>query len=213
MGNKEDIMKKIKSALISLSDKSDLQPLLKMLKKNNIKLISSGGTFKKIQKLKYKCIEVSKFTDFKEILDGRVKTLHPKIHAGILNKRNNNKHSKELRDNNYENIDLVIVNFYPFEKILKKTKNHNNIIENIDIGGPTLVRSAAKNYKDVTVITSVEQYPKLIEELKRNKGSTSINFRIEKQSKKISRYISMNLIMNILNHAMRALLASISIVN
>ena len=170
-------MKKIKSALISVSDKTNLKPLLKILKKNNIKLISSGGTFKKIQKLKFKCLEVSKFTGSKEILGGRVKTLHPKIHAGILYKRNNKLHLKELKDNNFENIDLVIVNFYPFEQTLRKTKNHDKILENIDIGGPTMVRAAAKNYKDVTVITSTNHYSELINQLKLNKGSTSLKFR------------------------------------
>ncbi len=170
-------MKKIKSALISISDKSDLGPLLKTLNKYNIRLISSGGTFKAIQKLKYKCSEVSDFTGFKEILEGRVKTLHPKIHAGILNKRNNKKHLKELRKNNFENIDLVIVNFYPFEKTLSQTNNHKKIIENIDIGGPAMVRAAAKNYNDVTVITSKEQYAELINNLNINKGSTSLKFR------------------------------------
>ena len=170
-------MKKIRSALISLSDKSNLKPLLRILKKNNIKLISSGGTYKKIKKLKFKCLEVSNFTGFSEILDGRVKTLHPKIYAGILNKRKNNSHLKDLKKNNFENIDLVIVNFYPFEKTLGKTKNHNIIIENIDIGGPTMVRAAAKNYNDVTVITSPEQYNGLINELEINKGATSIEFR------------------------------------
>ena len=177
MGNKKNIMKKIQSALISVSDKSNLKPLLQILHKNKIKLISSGGTFKTIQKLKFKCIEVSNFTGSNEILDGRVKTLHPKIYAGILNKRNNKSHLKELKNNNFENIDLVIVNFYPFEKTLKKTKNHNKIIENIDIGGPTMVRAAAKNYNDVTVITSTEQYSELINELKINKGTTSLEFR------------------------------------
>jgi len=177
MGNKKDIMKKIKSALISLSDKSNLESLLKILKKNNIKLISSGGTFKEIRKLKYKCLEVSSFTGSNEILNGRVKTLHPKVHAGILNKRNNKSHLRDLKSNNYENIDLVIVNFYPFEKTLKKTKEHSKIIENIDIGGPTMVRAAAKNYNDVTVITSIDSYSELINELKINNGSTSLNFR------------------------------------
>ncbi len=177
MGNKKDIMKKIKTAIISVSDKSNLKPLLEMLKKHNVKLISSGGTFKEIQKLKYKCLEVSNFTGFNEILDGRVKTLHPKIHAGILNKRNNKAHLKEIRNNNFENIDLVIVNFYPFEKTLMQTKKHEKIVENIDIGGPTMVRAAAKNYNDVTVITSNEQYSDLINELKINKGATSLKFR------------------------------------
>ncbi|MDA9697885.1 bifunctional phosphoribosylaminoimidazolecarboxamide formyltransferase/IMP cyclohydrolase [Candidatus Pelagibacter sp.] len=170
-------MKKIKSALISVSDKSNLKPLLKALKENKINLISSGGTFKKIQKLKFKCLEISKFTNFNEILDGRVKTLHPKIYAGILNKRNFKSHQVELKKNNFENIDLVIVNFYPFEKNLMQTKNHSKIIENIDIGGPTMVRAAAKNYDDVTVITSTEQYSELIDQLKKNKGSTTLEFR------------------------------------
>ena len=170
-------MKKILTALISVSDKSNLRILLKGLKKYNIKLISSGGTFKEIRKLKYKCLEVSEFTNFNEILDGRVKTLHPKIHAGILNKRNNKKHINELKNNNFENIDLVIVNFYPFEKTLSSTKNHNKIIENIDIGGPAMVRAAAKNYNDVTVITSQEQYFELLNELRINKGATTSKFR------------------------------------
>ena len=170
-------MKRIQSALISLSDKSNLEPLLRILKKYSIKLISSGGTFKEITKLKYKCLEVSDFTGSKEILEGRVKTLHPKIHAGILNKRNNKKHLKDLKNNNFENIDLVIVNFYPFEKVLTQTENHNKIIEHIDVGGPAMVRAAAKNYHDVTVITSNKQYLDLINELKINKGTTSLKFR------------------------------------
>jgi len=170
-------MKQIKTALISVSDKKNLKPLLFSLKKNNIKIISSGGTYKEIKKLKFKCLEVSEFTSFPEILEGRVKTLHPKIHAGILNKRKSKIHLKDLKNNNFENIDLVIVNFYPFEETLKSTKNHNKIVENIDVGGPTMVRSAAKNYQDVTVITSSDQYEELIEELNNNKGSTSLEFR------------------------------------
>ena len=175
-------MKKIKTALISVSDKKNLKPLLNSLKNNKIKIISSGGTYKEIKKFKFKCSEVSEFTNFPEILEGRVKTLHPKIHAGILNKRKSKTHKKDIKNNNFENIDLVIVNFYPFEETLKKTKNHDKIIENIDVGGPTMVRSAAKNYKDVTVVTSSNQYEELIEELKKNKGSTSFEFR-----KKLSR--------------------------
>ena len=170
-------MGKIKKALISVSDKSNLKPLLQVLQKNKVELISSGGTFKIIKKLKFKCVEVSDFTGFNEILDGRVKTLHPKIHAGILNKRKNKSHLKDLKNNKFENIDLVVVNFYQFEKTLEQTKNHNKIIENIDIGGPTLVRAAAKNYNDVTVITSTNQYSELINELKKNSGRTSLNFR------------------------------------
>ena len=157
---------KIKTALISLSDKSSLRPLLNLLKKYKIKIISSGGTYKKIKSMGFKCIEVSKFTNSKELLDGRVKTLHPKIHSGILNIRQNKKHQKEMKINNYENIDLVIINFYPFEKVLLSNSDHKNIIENIDIGGPTMVRAAAKNYKNVTVITSCDDYENLLNELK-----------------------------------------------
>ena len=170
-------MKKIKTALISVSDKSNLKPLLEVLRKNKIKILSSGGTYKIIKKLKFNCLDVSEFTGSREILGGRVKTLHPKIHAGILNQRKNKKHKEDIKKNSFENIDLVIVNFYPFLKTLELTKNHNTIVENIDIGGPAMVRAAAKNYNDVTVITSVEQYPELIRELKNNRGSTTLNFR------------------------------------
>ena len=170
-------MSKIKRALISLSNKESLKPLLTILKKYKIEILSSGGTYKEIKKHKFKATEVSDFTKSPEILDGRVKTLHPKIHGGILNKRNNKKHFRDIKNNNIENIDLVIVNFYPFEKVIKKKLNHENIIENIDIGGPTMVRAAAKNYNDVTVITSLNQYDELINELKKNNGSTSLEFR------------------------------------
>ena len=174
-------MKKIKKALISISNKKNLKELLKILTKHKIELISSGGTYKEIKKLKFKCIEVSEYTGSPEILGGRVKTLHPKIHAGILSKRDNKSHGKDLKNNNFEEIDLVIVNFYPFEKTLEQTNNHLKIIENIDVGGPTMVRAAAKNYNDVTVITSSDQYSELINEIEKNKGSTSIEFR-EKMS-------------------------------
>tara|TARA_B100000787_G_scaffold166021_1_gene150649 strand:+ start:2230 stop:3765 length:1536 start_codon:yes stop_codon:yes gene_type:complete len=170
-------MKKIKKALISVSDKKNLKLLLKILIKHKIELISSGGTYKEIKKLGFKCLEISEYTNSPEILDGRVKTLHPKIHAGILSKRNNKSHKNDLKNNNFEEIDLVIVNFYPFEKTLVQNSNHSKIIENIDIGGPTMVRAAAKNYNDVTVITSFNQYNELILEIEKNRGSTSLNFR------------------------------------
>ena len=170
-------MNKIRKALISVSNKKNLKNLLSILNKFKIQIISSGGTYKEIKKLGYECIEVSNFTNSPEILEGRVKTLHPKIHAGILNIRQNKRHQKDLKNNNFENIDLVVVNFYPFEEILKKKVRENKIIENIDVGGPTMVRAAAKNFNDVTVITSQNQYIELIDELKRNHGSTSLNFR------------------------------------
>ena len=175
-------MRKISQALISVSDKSNLKNLLKTLKRFNIKIISSGGTYTEIKKLGFKCREVSDFTGFQEILDGRVKTLHPKIHAGILTKRNNRSHKSQMKIANFENIDLVVVNFYPFEKTIKRTKDHKKIIENIDIGGPSLVRGAAKNYNDVTVLTNIDQYELFTSELIKNNGSTSLDFR-EKMSK------------------------------
>ncbi len=120
--------KKINNALISLSDKTKLEKLLKILKKYEINIISSGGTYKEIKRLGFKCKEVSEFTRFKEMLDGRVKTLHPKIHAGILSKRSNKKHRREMGKVKFDFIDLIIVNFYPFQETIQKTKNPKMII-------------------------------------------------------------------------------------
>ena len=172
-------MKKIKRAIISVSDKSNLKKILHNLKKFKIKLISSGGTYKEITRLGFNCEKISNYTNTPEILNGRVKTLHPKVHAGILSKRKDKSHIKDLRKNSFNEIDLVIVNFYPFEKNLETSKNHEKIIENIDIGGPTMVRAAAKNYNDVTVITSPQQYDNLINELNKFNGKTSLRFRQE----------------------------------
>ena len=171
--------RKIKRALISVSDKSKLFKILPILKKFKIEILSSGGTYKYIKKSGFGCIEISDFTGFQEILDGRVKTLHPKIHSGILYNRDDKRHIDQIKSHNFKNIDLVIVNFYPFEKTVLKTKNENTIIENIDIGGPSLVRSAAKNFKNVAVITSNYQLDNLISEMSINKGSTSLKFRKE----------------------------------
>ena len=171
------MLQKIKTALISVSDKSDLSPVLKILHKYKIKIISSGGTYKTIKGLGYKCTEVSDYTGFNEMLDGRVKTLHPKIHAGILNDRSNSKHKKEMNKQNFPSIDLIIVNFYPFQKIVTSTKDPKKIIENIDIGGPTMVRSAAKNFKNVLIVTNKKDYKSLIQEISINKGKSSLKFR------------------------------------
>ena len=168
---------KIKNALISVSNKENLVSLLKTLKKFNINIISSGGTYASIRKLGYQCTELSKYTGFKEMLDGRVKTLHPKIHAGILHDRQNKKHKNEMSKQNFPAIDLIVVNFYPFQKIVLSSKNPKQIIENIDIGGPTMVRAAAKNFNNVTIITNKDDYGSLIEELENLKGKTSLKFR------------------------------------
>ena len=168
---------KIKRALISISDKSFLKNLVSVLSKYKIEIISSGKTHKKIKKFGFKSVKISSFTGSSEILEGRIKTLHPKIYAGILNIRNNKSHRLDLIKNNFEEIDLVIVNFYPFENIIKKNNNLKRIIENIDIGGPTLVKAAAKNFDDVLVITNPKDYIHLINEINKYKGSTSLNFR------------------------------------
>jgi len=168
---------KVKNALISVSNKENLVSLLKTLKKFNVNIISSGGTYSSIIKLGYKCTELSKYTGFKEMLDGRVKTLHPKIHAGILHDRQNKKHKSEMSKQNFPAIDLIVVNFYPFQKIVTNTKDFNRIIENIDIGGPTMVRAAAKNFKNVTIVTNKNDYRDLVKELETLKGKTSLKFR------------------------------------
>ncbi len=168
---------KIKNALVSLSDKENLINLLKAFSKYNINIISSGGTYKSIKKLGYKCTELSKYTGFEEMLDGRVKTLHPKIHAGILHDRQNKSHKSEMNRKQFPPIDLLVVNFYPFQRVVASSKDSQKIVENIDIGGPTMVRAAAKNFKNVTIITNKNDYGLLINELKNFKGKTSLKFR------------------------------------
>ncbi len=168
---------KIKNAIVSLSDKSKIDFLTKIFGHYNINVISSGGTYKKIVKKYKKCTEVSKFTGFKEMLDGRVKTLHPKIFSGILCDRKKVKHNNDLNKLGIPTIDLVVVNFYPFEEFFSKKNSKSKVIENIDIGGPSLVRAASKNYKYTTVITDPSDYKILEKELKKNKGSTSEEFR------------------------------------
>ncbi len=180
------MLKKINNALISLSDKSELSKLLKILKRYNVKIISSGGTFKAIKKMGYRCQEVSSYTGFEEMLDGRVKTLHPKIHSGILFDRTKKAHKKQMQNKQFEPIDLVVVNFYPFEATIKETSSKKKIIENIDIGGPSMVRAAAKNFNDVTIITDKKDYSELIKELIKFKGKTSFDFRQRMASKAYS---------------------------
>mgnify|MGYP001393754063 CR=1 FL=1 len=170
-------------ALISVYDKRGLVKLAKFFKSKNIEILSSTGTANLLNSHNIKCTEISDYINHPEILDGRVKTLHPKIHSGILFNRSNNKHKLEMKNQDFKPIDLVIINFYPFKEILNKTKINEKIIENIDIGGPTMVRAAAKNYKDVTIITDKSDYIDLINELKKNNGNTSLNFRERMASK------------------------------
>jgi len=163
-----------RNALISVYDKSSLKKLCRVFDKFNVEIISTGATAKKIISLGFKCKEISNLTKFKEILDGRVKTLNPKLHASILYKRNNPNHLKTFKKLNFPTIDFVIVNFYPFTKI---TKIAEKKIEMIDIGGPSMIRSASKNFASVTTICDKKFYDPLIKELIKNKGETSLAFR------------------------------------
>lgn len=154
-------------ALISVSNKTGIVKFAKELEKLGIEIVSTGGTYKKLKEEGVKAIEISELTKFPECLDGRVKTLHPKVHAGILAIRNNKNHMKQLKELKINTIDFVIVNLYPFkETILKDNVKRAEVIENIDIGGPTMLRSAAKNYQDVTVVTDPTDYDKVLKEIK-----------------------------------------------
>lgn len=162
-------------ALISVSDKTGIVEFAKELEKKNIEIISTGGTYKKLKEEGVNAIEISELTGFPECLDGRVKTLHPKVHAGILAMRSNENHMKQLQDLNIDTIDFVVVNLYPFKQtILKDNVTRAEAVENIDIGGPTMLRSAAKNYQDVTVITDPKDYGIVLDELNKN-GNVSVD--------------------------------------
>lgn len=157
-------------ALISVSDKTGIVEFAKELENLGIEIVSTGGTFKKLKEENVNAIEISSLTGFPECLDGRVKTLHPKVHAGLLAIRNNPKHMEQLKELNIDTIDFVIVNLYPFKQtITKENVSREECIENIDIGGPTMLRAAAKNYQDVVVITDPNDYSKVLEELKTTK--------------------------------------------
>lgn len=153
----------IKRALISVSDKSGLDVLAKFLKEQNVEVLSTGGTAKYLRDCGLDVIDVSDYTGSPEIMDGRVKTLHPKVHGGLLALLDNEKHQKHMKENDIESIDLVVVNLYPFEETVAKGAGFDEVIENIDIGGPSMVRSAAKNYGFTTILTDVEDYARVIE--------------------------------------------------
>jgi phosphoribosylaminoimidazolecarboxamide formyltransferase/IMP cyclohydrolase len=159
----------MKRALISVSDKTGIVEFAKKLVELGVEIISTGGTAKKLVEEGVDVIGISEVTGFPECLDGRVKTLHPNIHAGILAMRSNVEHMKQLEQLNVTPIDLVVVNLYPFKQtILKENVSREDAIENIDIGGPTMLRSAAKNYQDVAVVVDPEDYNKVLEEVKEN---------------------------------------------
>jgi phosphoribosylaminoimidazolecarboxamide formyltransferase/IMP cyclohydrolase len=177
-------MGKVKRALISVSDKSGVVELAKALVDMNVEILSTGGTAGILRQHGIEIREVSDYTGFPEMLDGRVKTLHPKIHGGLLGQRENPDHVKTMAKHGIEAIDIVVVNLYPFEATVAKPGcTLEEAIENIDIGGPAMIRSAAKNYRDVTVVVDPGDYDDLIVELRENDGEISARtrFRLAKK--------------------------------
>ncbi|SDP61696.1 phosphoribosylaminoimidazolecarboxamide formyltransferase / IMP cyclohydrolase [Desulforhopalus singaporensis] len=170
-------MIKAERALISLTDKSGIEGFATELTNLGIELLSTGGTAKKLRDGGLKVMDVSEYTGFPEMLDGRVKTLHPKVHGGILNQRGNSVHRQQCEQQDIKNIDIIAVNLYAFEKTVADPDcSLADAIENIDIGGPTMLRAAAKNFHDVTVIVDPADYPVVLEELKRY-GNTTLKTR------------------------------------
>ncbi len=169
-------MKKIERAIISVTDKTGIVDLGKELQELGIEIISTGGTAKVLREGGVKVIDISELTGFPEILEGRVKTLHPKVHGGILFKRDEPEHVKTLSELRIKPIDMVVVNLYAFSKVVEKGGGLEEAIENIDIGGPTLLRAAAKNFKFVTVVVDPEDYPLVVKEIK-EQGNTTLQTR------------------------------------
>lgn len=166
-----------KRALVSVYEKKDVLEFCRKLKGLDWEIISTGGTYKYLSENGVEPIKIEEVTNFPEILDGRVKTLNPKIHGGILFKRNNEKHLKTLKENDIQPIDMVVNNLYPFEKKLKEKASHDEMIENIDIGGPSMIRAAAKNYKDVLIVTDSSDYQRVLDALQT--GEISDEFRLD----------------------------------
>jgi phosphoribosylaminoimidazolecarboxamide formyltransferase/IMP cyclohydrolase len=169
---------KITRALISVSDKTGIASFARTLERQGVDIISTGGTAKLLRNEKIPVREISSFTAFPEVLEGRVKTLHPRVHGGLLYKRGNPKHEAEARECGFEPIDLVVVNLYPFEAaIVKPDVTLEEAIENIDIGGPSMIRSAAKNYESVTVVVDPADYDVVLENMRENNGETTLKLR------------------------------------
>lgn len=155
----------MKRALISVTDKTGVVEFAKKLNELGYEIVSTGNTFKKLKENGVNVITIEDVTHFPEILDGRVKTLNPYVHGGILYRRDLNSHVETVKEHEINSIDMVVVSLYDFEGALRSGKTHEEIVENIDIGGPSMIRSASKNYKDVTVVVDIADYPKIIEKL------------------------------------------------
>jgi phosphoribosylaminoimidazolecarboxamide formyltransferase/IMP cyclohydrolase len=182
----------IKKAIISVSNKEGVVEFAKALGSMGIEILSTGGTAKALREAGIYVKEVSEYTGFPEMLDGRVKTLHPKIHGGLLSRRDNPRDMEEIKGRGIDTIDMVVVNLYPFEETISRPGViFAEAIENIDIGGPTMLRSASKNFQDVAAIVDPSDYKKVIKEMKRLKGDLSYKTRLnlaKKVFKLTSRY-------------------------
>ncbi len=171
-------LRKIRRALISVSDKDGIVELASKLDKFGVEIISTGGTARFLRETGLTVTDVSEITEFPEMMDGRVKTLHPKIHGAFLALRDNEKHLEAMRTHEITPIDLVVVNLYPFEETIENEDvTVEEAVEQIDIGGPAMIRSASKNWRDVTVVTDARLYERIAEELKANDGSISLETR------------------------------------
>ena len=174
----------IQTALLSVSDKTGILPLAKALHELGVKLISTGGTAKLLVDNKIPVLEVSSLTQFPEMLDGRVKTLHPMVHGGLLARRDSPEHMAALKEHGIQTIDLLVINLYPFNAtVAKETCEFADAVENIDIGGPAMLRAAAKNHQDVTVLISPEDYAGVLTEMRQHQNavSYSTNLRLAKK--------------------------------
>src|ERR1044071_4989553 len=169
--------RKITRALLSVSDKSGLIDFARALAGHGIELISTGGTAKALKDAGLKVIDVAELTGFPEMMDGRVKTLHPKVHGGLLAMRDNKEHAGAMAQHGIKPIDLLVVNLYPFEATVAKGGSYEDCVENIDIGGPAMIRAAAKNHNDVAVIVDADDYAAVLDELKANGGGTTPGLR------------------------------------
>ncbi len=177
-------MAKIQRALISVSDKTGIVELAKELSSMGVEILSTGGTAKKLRTERVKITDVSQYTGFPEMLGGRLKTLHPKIHGGLLWRRDNDQDAREIKSNNIGSIDLVVVNLYPFEETVSKSDvTFDDAIENIDIGGPTMLRAASKNFKDVAVVVDPADYKTVLDEMKAHDREVSydVKFNLAKK--------------------------------
>jgi phosphoribosylaminoimidazolecarboxamide formyltransferase/IMP cyclohydrolase len=194
-------MFKLKTALISVSDKEGIVEFAQGLHNLGIKILSTGGTSKLLEKNNIPVTQISDYTKSKEMMGGRVKTLHPKIFGGILALRNNKEHMKELKENGIEQIDIVVVNLYPFEETVAKKAGFDEVIENIDIGGPSMLRAAAKNFQDVLVIVDSNDYNLVLEELNAQKSKISGTNYVGKG--KVSKELKQKLALKVFEHTAR----------